>query len=313
MLGSAVVRRLSREQCEVVTVEKRILDLTDARRVATWLADAKPDAIVLAAARVGGIQANLSYPASFLQQNLAIVLNVVEAARQARVGRLVNFGSSCMYPRAAPQPITEDCLLSGPLEPTNEAYAMAKISGVKLVESYRRQYGCDFISMVPTNLYGPGDNFDPDGGHVIPGLIKRFGAAIKSGARSMEIWGSGKPRREFMFVDDAADAVVFLLQHYSDDKPINVGIGTDISIAELANELASIVRFEGRLEFDSSKPDGMARKLLDSSRLRRLGWQGARPLQQGLQETYAWFRERELQDQPVDGLRAATKVSYGTA
>ena len=310
MLGSAIVRRLAAERCDIVQVGRETLDLTHGPEVASWLGAAKVDAIVLAAAKVGGIHANSVYPADFLQENLSITMNVLDAARLAGVSRLVNFGSSCMYPRAAAQPIAEESLLTGPLEPTNEAYAVAKIAGVKLVEAYRRQHGCDFISLVPTNLYGPGDNFDPAMSHVVPGLIRRLDAAKKEGRQSLSIWGSGKPRRELMFVDDAADAVVFLLQRYSGDAPMNIGVGTDVAIADLAAEIASIVGFDGDLEFDTTKPDGMPRKLLDSSRLAAMGWRGGRPLREGLLETCRWFMESRPSFAGVPGLR---DMAVGTA
>jgi GDP-L-fucose synthase len=289
MLGSALMRRLKVEQCEILTVGHEELDLTRQHDVERWLSDTRPDAIILAAARVGGIHANASYPATFIYDNIAIAANVIAGALRAETPRLLNLGSSCMYPRSAQQPIAEASLLTGSLEPTNEWYAVAKIASVKLVEAFRKQHGCDYITVVPTNLYGPGDNFDPDMSHVIPGLMGRLQDILERGPSVLDVWGSGTPRREFMYVDDAADAIVFLLQTYSDDEAINVGTGRDVSIAELVRTLSEVMGFHGDIRFDTSKPDGMPRKLLDSSRLAALGWSGGRSLRKGLEETYAWF------------------------
>jgi GDP-L-fucose synthase len=293
MVGSAVARRLAREDCEVLTVAHRDLDLRRQAETEDWLAEARPDAVVLAAAKVGGILANDSQPASFLHDNLAIQANVVEAARRAGVRKLLLLGSSCIYPREAEQPMSEEALLTGPLEPTNQWYAIAKIAGIKLCQAYRRQYGCDFIAAMPTNLYGPGDNFDLQSGHVVPALLRKAHEAKVSGAEAMEIWGSGTPRREFLHVDDCADALVHLLRVYSAERHINVGVGRDLSIRELAQIIAEIVGFAGELRHDTSKPDGTPRKLLDVSRLAQLGWSAKIALRQGLSQTYAWYLENQ--------------------
>src|SRR5690348_3666587 len=262
MVGSARVRRLASESCELLTVERRDLDLTDQIATRTWLHDHKPDAIFLAAARVGGIVANNTYPAEFLYNNLMISANVIEAAYRAGTSKLLYLGSSCVYPRAARQPIDESSLLSGRLEPTNEWYAIAKIAGIKLCDAYRRQYGSDFISAMPTNLYGSGDNFDLNTSHVIPALIRKAHEAKLKNAPDLVVWGTGTPRREFLYVDDCADALVHLMKTYSNEQPINVGTGEDIAIAELAGLVAEVVGFGGRLTYDPSKPDGTPRKLL---------------------------------------------------
>lgn len=287
MVGSALVRRLKQEDCTLLTAGRTELDLRDGAAVAAWMRRERPDVVVLAAARVGGILANSSYPGEFIYDNLAIVTNVVESARQADVAKLLFLGSSCIYPKLAPQPIPEEALLTGPLEPTNEWYAVAKIAGIKLCQAYRQQYGLDFITAMPTNLYGPNDNFHPANSHVLPALMRRIHEA--KGQEEVSIWGTGTPRREFLHVDDLADACVFLLQHYSDASPINVGVGADVSIAELASAIATTVGWQGRFRFDTSKPDGTPRKLLDVSRLQGLGWQARIPLQQGLISTYDWF------------------------
>jgi GDP-L-fucose synthase len=289
MVGSALVRRLQAEPCEIVTADRQSLDLIDQRAVHRWFAAERPDVVVLAAARVGGILANDSYPADFLYQNLMIEANVIEAARQQSVAKLLFLGSSCIYPKLAPQPISEDALLTGPLEPTNEWYAIAKIAGIKLVEAYRRQHGCDFISAMPTNLYGPGDNFDLSSSHVLPALIRKAHEARLRKAESLTIWGTGTPRREFLHVDDLADACVFLLKNYSGDTHINVGSGSDVTIAEVAGMVMNVVGFDGPLVRDLDKPDGTPRKLMDSSRLGALGWSPKIGLERGITETYAWF------------------------
>ena len=289
MVGSAVVRRLQAESCEILTADRNTLNLIDQRAVRDWFADERPDVVVLAAAKVGGILANDSYPADFLYQNLMIEANVIEAARQQSVAKLLFLGSSCIYPKLAPQPIGEDALLTGPLEPTNEWYAIAKIAGIKLVEAYRRQYGCDFISAMPTNLYGPDDNFDLSSSHVLPALIRKAHEARLQNAESMTIWGTGTPRREFLHVDDLADACLFLLKSYSGDTHVNVGSGSDVTIAELAEMIMKVVGFDGPLVRDIDKPDGTPRKLMDSSRLAALGWSPKIVLERGITETYAWF------------------------
>jgi GDP-L-fucose synthase len=293
MVGSAIVRRLASEQCDVLTAGRDQLDLIDQAAVRAWFAHQKPDAVFLAAAKVGGILANDSFPADFLYDNLMIEANVIEAAFRAKVGKLLFLGSSCIYPKLAEQPIREDALLTGPLEPTNEWYAVAKIAGIKLAQAYRRQHGSDFISAMPTNLYGPGDNFDLASSHVLPALIRKAHEAKLAGAASFAIWGSGTPRREFLHVDDLADACVFLMQTYSADEHVNVGFGDDIAIIELADLVAQIVGFEGTIERDPSKPDGTPRKLMDSSRLRQMGWSPRIALADGIAASYRWFLEHE--------------------
>jgi GDP-L-fucose synthase len=289
MVGAAIVRRLSSESCDVVTVERNELDLRHAPDTERWLAAQRPDVVVVAAARVGGIAYNNAYPVDFLADNLAIALNVIRASHAVGVGKLLFLGSSCIYPKLAPQPLREEYLLTGPLEPTNEWYAVAKIAGIKLVEAYRRQYGADFISVMPTNLYGPGDNYHPEHSHVPAALIRRFHEAKLANAPSVTVWGSGQPRREFIAVDDLADACVFLLKHYSGDQFVNVGTGKDVTIAEFARLIADVVGYTGRLEFDTSRPDGTPQKLLDVSKLTQLGWRPRIGLREGLAEAYADF------------------------
>lgn len=291
MVGSAIVRRLASEDCEVLTATREELDLRDQQMVRRWMADRKPDAVVLAAAKVGGILANDSYPADFLYENLVIETNVIEAAFSSEVGKLIFLGSSCIYPKFAPQPIREDALLTGSLEPTNEWYAIAKIAGLKLCQAYRRQHGVDYISAMPTNLYGPGDNFDLDKSHVIPALMRKAHEAKLIGESSLTIWGSGKPMREFLHVDDAADAMVYLLKNYSGDGHVNVGSGEDIPILDLARLVASVVGFEGEIRNDPTKPDGTPRKLMDVSTLFGTGWRPRYDLRAGLEQTYEWFKE----------------------
>lgn len=292
MVGQALVRRLEREDCTVLTAP-RTLDLRDPGAVDSWFAANAPDAVILAAARVGGILANATRPADFLYDNLAIATSVIEAAHRHGTGKLLFLGSSCIYPKFAEQPIREEALLTGALEPTNEAYAIAKIAGIKLAAAYRRQHGCDFISAMPTNLYGPGDNYDLESGHVIPALIRKAHEAQRDGADSLTIWGSGTPRREFLHVDDLADACVFLLAHYSDELHINVGSGEDHAIGDLAESIARVVGFEGRIERDRTKPDGTPRKLMDSSRLEAMGWTPSISLEDGLRDAYAAFLRDE--------------------
>ena len=288
MVGQALMRRLRHEPCECLTAP-RTLDLRERAAVVSWLDEHRPDGIILAAARVGGIMANAERPAEFLYDNLAIATNVIDAAYRFDVGKLLFLGSSCIYPRDAAQPIREEALLSGPLEPTNEAYAIAKIAGVKLAAAYRTQYGCDFISAMPTNLYGPGDNWDPASSHVVPALIRKAHEAKEAGAGSFTIWGSGTPRREFLHVDDLADACVMLLQDYCDARPINVGSGDDIAIAELAALVADVVGFDGEIVTDPIRPDGTPRKLMDNSRIAAMGWSPIIPLRRGLEQAYAAF------------------------
>jgi GDP-L-fucose synthase len=292
MVGAALVRRLKREACEIVTVDRARLDLRRQADVEAWVDDARPQAVFLAAARVGGILANDSFPAEFLHDNLAIETNIIEAARRRGVEKLLFLGSSCIYPKAAAQPIDEEALLTGPLEPTNQWYAIAKIAGLKLAQAYRRQYGCDFISAMPTNLYGPNDNFDLASSHVLPALMRKAHDARLRGDASMTIWGSGEPRREFMHVDDCADALVFLMRHYSGDGHINVGVGEDITIRALADQVCEVVGFRGRIVRDQTKPDGAPRKLMSSARLHALGWRASISLAAGLAQTYRWFLDQ---------------------
>jgi len=288
MVGSALVRRLADEPCDIV-LAPRALDLRDQAATQQWFSEERPDAVFLAAARVGGILANSERPGEFLYDNLMIAANVIEAARRCAVGKLMFLGSSCIYPKHAPQPIPEEALLTGPLEPTNEAYAVAKIAGVKLVDAYRRQYGCDFVSVMPTNLYGPGDTYDATASHVIPALILRMHEAKAAGMDSVMIWGTGTPLREFMHVDDLSDACVFLMRDYSEEGPINVGSGEEITIADLAHAVARTVGYEGEIVFDTSKPDGTPRKIMDSRRLHDMGWSPRIELQTGLRDAYAAF------------------------
>lgn len=293
MVGSALVRRLGQEQCEIVTVSRAELDLTRQADVEDWLSGVCPDLIFLAAARVGGIHANSVYPAEFIYQNLAVQTNVIEAARRCGVGKLVFFGSSCTYPKFAAQPVSEEQLLAGQLEATNVWYAVAKVAGLKMVEAYRQQYGCDFINLMPANTYGPGDNFDLHASHVIPALIRKFHSAREEGREHVELWGTGTPLREFLFVDDLADAAVFMAKHYSAGDLVNVGTGEEVSIAKLAEHIARVTGYEGHLVFDIKKPDGAPRKLLDSTRLRRLGWRPKTSLGEGLSTTYEWFKQHQ--------------------
>ncbi len=291
MVGSAIVRRLEREDCTVLTAGRDRVDLRRQAEVEAFLEAEKPDAVFLVAAKVGGIHANDTRPAEFIYDNLMIEANVIHAARSAGVHKLLFLGSSCIYPRLAPQPITEDALLTGPLEPTNEWYAIAKIAGIKLCQAYRRQYGCDFISAMPTNLYGPGDNYDLLSSHVLPALIRKFHEAKASGKPTVEVWGTGTPMREFLHVDDLADACVFLMQRYSGDVPFNVGTGTDVTIREAAETVARVVGFRGDLVFDTSKPDGTPRKLLNVDALSGLGWRARIGFEDGIADAYAWYLE----------------------
>ncbi len=291
MVGSAVVRRLGSEGCEVLTAGRDVVDLTRQAEVEAYLADTKPDAIVMAAAKVGGILANDSYPVDFLHDNLMIEANIFAGAHAADVDRFIFLGSSCIYPKLADQPITEDALLTGPLEPTNEWYAIAKIAGIKLAQAYRRQYGRDYISAMPTNLYGPGDNFDLKSSHVLPALIRKAHEAKLAGAGAIEIWGTGSPRREFLHADDCADAIVFLLKNYSGDEHVNVGSGTDVTILELTQMVCRAVGFEGSITHDRTKPDGTPRKLMSADKLRGMGWSPAIELEAGIATTYQWFLE----------------------
>jgi GDP-L-fucose synthase len=289
MVGSALVRRLASEDCEVLTVGRDEVDLRRQAETEGWMAEAKPDAVILAAARVGGIAANHAFPGEFLHDNLAIQTNVIEGARRTGVAKLLFLGSSCIYPKFAPQPIPEEALLTGPLEPTNEWYAIAKIAGLKLCQAYRHQYGCDFFSAMPTNLYGPGDNFDLATSHVLPALIRKAHDAKAEARPELLVWGSGTPMREFLHVDDCADALAHLLKTYSGEIHVNVGSGEETSIADLARMVADAVGFSGPLAFDRTKPDGTPRKLMDSGRLFADGWRPRISLREGIATTYDWF------------------------
>ena len=294
MVGAAIVRRLGTEHCEILTAGREVVDLRRQAETEDWIAAARPDGIVLAAALVGGILANDTRPADFIYDNLAIETNVIEAARRVGVGKLLLLGSSCIYPRLAPQPMTEDALLTGVLEPTNQWYAVAKIAGIKLCQAYRRQYGLDFISAMPTNLFGPGDNFDLESSHVAAALLRKAHEAKFGKLGSLAIWGSGTPKREFLYVDDCADALVHLLAHYSGEGHVNIGTGQDVTIRELAEIIADVVGYSGEFLFDTTKPDGTPRKLLDVSRLNKLGWTATTTLRDGLAKTYDWYVSRGI-------------------
>jgi GDP-L-fucose synthase len=292
LVGSAVWRHLERRgHTRLVGRSSRELDLRDRAAVDAFFDAERPTYVVLAAAKVGGIVANATYPADFISENLRIQVNVLDAAQRVGVTRLLFLGSSCIYPKFADQPIREDSLLTGPLEPTNDAYAIAKIAGVQHVQALRRQHGASFVSAMPTNLYGPGDNFDLETSHVLPAMIRKFAEAKDSGAPSVQLWGTGTPRREFLHVDDVASACVALLERYDEPEPVNIGVGEDISIRELAELVASVVGYDGALEFDTSRPDGTPRKLLDVSRIQALGWKAEIGLRDGLESTYGWYRE----------------------
>lgn len=288
MVGAALVRRLAAEQCEVLTVDRASLDLTDQAAVRAWTRRERPEAVFLAAARVGGILANATFPVDFLRDNLLIETAIFSAAHDCGAEKLLFLGSSCIYPKFAEQPIREETLLTGALEPTNEWYAIAKIAGIKLAEAYRQQYGHDYISAMPTNLYGPGDNFDAEASHVMPALIRKVHKA-KQTAGPVHIWGTGTPRREFMFVDDCADACVFLMRNYSASGHINIGAGEDIAIIELTRMVMEVIGYDGEIVTDPSKPDGTPRKLMDNSRLSAMGWQPKTSLRQGIARAYAAF------------------------
>jgi GDP-L-fucose synthase len=290
MVGSALIRRLQSERCGALLIARREeVDLRDQAAVGRWMRDNRPQTVFLPAAKVGGILANSTCPADFIYENLMIAANVINAAYEVQVEKLLFLGSSCIYPRLAPQPITEDALMTGALEPTNEWYAVAKIAGVKLCEAYRRQHGCDFVSAMPTNLYGPGDNFHPENSHVIPGMLQRAHKAKLAGRSDFEIWGTGAPYREFMHVDDCADALVHIMKHYSDLRLINVGVGSDVTIETLARLVMKTVGLTGDLRKDLSKPDGAPRKLLSIEKLKTLGWSPKTSLSEGLARTYDWF------------------------
>ena len=296
MVGSALMRRLAREKCEILTAGRRQVDLRRQAETEAWIGQARPDAVFLAAATVGGILANDTRPGEFLYDNVMIAANVIEASRRANVKKLLFLGSSCIYPGLAPQPMSEDALLTGPLEPTNQWYAIAKIAGLKMCAAYRRQYDFDYISAQPTNLYGPGDSYDLTGSHVVPALLAKAHHAKLAGAAEIEIWGTGKPKREFLHVDDLADALVFLMRNYSGEQQVNVGWGKDVSIAEPAALIADVVGFKGKFRYAGDKPDGPPRKLLDVSRLSALGWRPQIPLRAGLADAYRWYVENAALD-----------------
>ncbi|CAO3459760.1 GDP-L-fucose synthase [Azospirillum largimobile] len=291
MAGAAIVRRLEREPCVLLTVGRDHVDLRRQSEVEDWMAEAKPDLVFVAAATVGGILANSTRPAEFLYDNLAIETNIIHGAYRVGVKKLVFLGSSCIYPRLAEQPMREDSLLTGPLEPTNEWYAIAKIAGIKMCQAYRRQYGCDFISAMPTNLYGLNDNFDLQGGHVAAALLAKIHRAKVEGQPFVELWGTGAPKREFLFADDLADGLVFLARHYSDEPHVNVGTGSEVSIRKLAELIRDVVGYEGEFRHDTSKPDGSPRKLMDVSRMTEMGWTAPTALRDGFAATYRWFLE----------------------
>ena len=297
LVGSALIRRLQREGCELVTAPRESVDLRRPDQVERWMAGAKPQAVFLAAARVGGIYANDTRPAEFIYDNLMIQSNVVEASRRAGVEKLMLLGSSCIYPRLAPQPIPEAALLTGPLEPTNQWYAVAKIAGIKLGQAYRRQYGCDFVSVMPTNLYGPGDNFDLMQSHVVPALMVKAHAAMRARAPAIEVWGTGAVRREFLYVDDAADGMVYLMQNYSDEAIVNLGPGSDVPIVDLVDLICKVVGYKGGVQFDASRPDGVPRKMVDTAFAASLGWRARTPLREGLTATYRWYLDNIAPEQ----------------
>lgn len=292
MAGSAIVRRLARENCQIIKVAHSDLDLLRQADVQNWMAEQQIDAVFMAAATVGGILANSTRPAKFLYDNLVMATNVIEAAHRTEIKKLLFLGSSCIYPRLAPQPMREEMLLTGALEPTNEWYAVAKIAGIKLCQAYRRQYGCDFVSLMPTNLYGPGDRYDAEGGHVVAALMMKIHAAKVSNSQTVELWGSGTPMREFLFSEDLADACVFVMKHYSGEMFLNVGTGHEMTILELAKCIARIVGWQGTFTFDRSKPDGMPRKVMDVSRLTALGWTAPTDFPTGMKEAYRWYINR---------------------
>jgi GDP-L-fucose synthase len=292
LVGAALLRRLQADgHTNLLVRSSAELDLRSQPAVEEFFQRERPEYVLLAAAKVGGIHANDTYPADFLRDNLQIQTNVIDSAHRHGTKKLLFLGSSCVYPKLAPQPMREDCLLTGPLEPTNEWYAIAKIAGLKMCQAYRRQYGFNAISVMPTNLYGPGDNFDLQNSHVLPALIRKLHEAKVAGAAEAVVWGTGQPRREFLYVDDMADACLFLMERYEDETLINIGWGEDVTIADLAETVAGAVGFQGRLTFDTTKPDGTPRKLLDVSRLKRLGWSPKIPLSAGIAATYRWFRE----------------------
>lgn len=292
MVGRAILRALSDEDVEVVSASHSDLDLTNQAQTYDWLAQNKPDVIIMAAAKVGGIGANAAEPASFLHENLMMAQNVIHGAFQANIEKLLYLGSSCIYPKMAEQPIKEEALLTGALEPTNEGYALAKIAGLKLCQFYRGQYGCDYISAMPSNLYGEYDQFDAEKSHVIPAIILKFHQAKERGDKEVTLWGTGSPLREFLYVDDLASALIHLLKNYSDSIPINVGSGQEISIYDLAHKIKDIVQFDGNIIFDSTKPGGTPRKILDNARINALGWHAKTPLDKGIEQAYEWYSRK---------------------
>jgi GDP-L-fucose synthase len=308
MVGSAVVERLAYEGCEIITVPRAQLDLRNQTAVDYWMLERRPNVVILAAAKVGGIMANNAYPVDFLYDNLMVESNIINAAWKHGADKLLFLGSSCIYPKFAPQPIPEQALLSGPLEPTNQWYAIAKIAGIMLCQAYRRQYQCDFISAMPTNLYGPNDNFDLVSGHVLPALLVKAHNAKQRDLPSFEIWGTGSPRREFLYVSDLADALVHLLKSYSGEQHVNIGFGSDITIAELARAIKDCVGFEGEIVFDRTKPDGTPRKLIDSSFMRSMGWSPRIDLAEGLHSTYEWYLRNGARVLRGDGARAIARA-----
>ncbi len=295
MVGSAIVRRLEQENCTIITAGRNQLDLTKQDKVIHWVSENDIDAIIIAAAKVGGIHANTTYPAEFLHDNLMIAANIIEAAKQKNIEKLLFLGSSCIYPRQAQQPMKEEALLTGALEPTNEWYSIAKIAGIKLCQAYRQQYGCDFISGMPTNLYGPCDNFHPENSHVPAALLQRFHQAKTSDAPTVSVWGTGTPKREFLYSDDLADGCIFLMKNYSDNSHVNIGTGQAETIKSFANMIKNTVGYEGELCFDTSKPDGMPTKVMDVSKINDMGWKAKTSLQDGLQQYYSWFLENQSQ------------------
>ncbi len=295
LVGSAIVKRLAKSgYCNLLTRAHSELDLTDPLAVLDFFEKERPDYVFLAAARVGGIHANNIYPADFIRDNLFIELSIIDAACRAGTKRLLFLGSSCIYPKMAPQPLKEEYLMTGPLEPTNSAYALAKIAGIEMCRAYNRQYGMQYLPVMPTNLYGPGDNFDLETSHVLPALIRKFHEAKSDGKKTVTIWGTGTPKREFLHVDDLADACVYLMEHYDGTELINIGSGTDVTIRELAEMVGRVVGFEGELVFDSNKPDGTPRKLLDVSRLNAIGWRAKTGLEEGIRKTYQWYLKQSL-------------------
>ena len=289
LVGSAIVRKLESLNCEILTAKHTDLDLCRQTDTENWFAENRPDAVIVAAAHVGGIDANKTYPAKFLYDNAAIAVNVIDAARSAQVQKLLYLSAACTYPRMADQPIHEDALMTGALEPTNEWYAIAKITGMKLCEAYMREHGCNFISAQPSSLYGPGDNFDPNEGHVVAGMMTKFHQAKVDDAPSVGLWGTGTPIREFMYIDDVADALVHIFGHYTDPQPINVGMGVGTTIKELAETIANVVGYSGQLDWDTDRPDGMPKRMLDSGKLTALGWEPPTSLRDGLAKTYEWY------------------------